>query len=723
MTREQVETEMAQYRTIFTVVRLLDAAQVGGEESINSFCSCYSYWGKNTPCRNCISRQVLEDHRQRTKLEYMGSEVFQVTAVYREVDGVPCVMELIQKLDGETLIDPENGERLIDSIASYHTKLYHDALTDSYNRLYFEDALKDKTDPAGVAVLDLDDFKLINDTYGHQAGDIALRTCVDVARACIRKSDVLIRYGGDEFLLVLPGIERAAFLAKLDRIREQLHTASVPGYSRLQLSASIGGVITQPGETVEQAVSRADKLMYQAKLQKNTVVTDHDCNVQPESTLHPRRSQQQILIVDDSEMNRAILAEMLHDEYCIIEASSGRECMNELARHGTDILLVLLDIVMPDMNGFEVLSQMAHQNWIEDIPVIMISSEDSNAIVRRAYELGASDYISRPFDAHIVYRRVTNTIRLYAKQRRLSTMVAQQFYEREKNNRMMINILSQVVEQRNGESGLHVRHVQVLTDILLDRLTQKTDRYQVSRAERSLISTAAALHDIGKITIDDKILNKPGRLTKEEFDIMKTHTLIGAEMLDNLDLKRRSNGGALADKLTYQTSEPDIFVGGDVYTGPRFAIDAIAAGREGAISLHRYVHENCTLTIGRNRRDFVELDKNNISVESYDTSKRQIPAKADEKAQAATFRDLSHSLTEEQVKAETSRCLSCGASVVDPNKCIGCGVCTTKCVFDAIHLHREIPGASVMRASEDKLKYILPNMVKQSIKVKFAKKK
>ena len=194
-------------------------------------------------------------------------------------------------------------------------------------------------------------------------------------------------------------------------------------------------------------------------------------------------------------------------------------------------------------------------------------------------------------------------------------------------------------------------------------------------------------------------------------------------MLDNLDLKRRPNGGALANKLTYQTSEPDIFVGGDVYTGPKFAIDAIAAGREGAISLHRYVHENCTLTIGRNRRDFVELDKNNISVDSYDTSKRQIPAKEDEKAQAATFRDLSHSLTEEQVKAETSRCLSCGASVVDPNKCIGCGVCTTKCVFDAIHLHRELPGASVMRASEDKLKYILPNMVKQSIKVKFAKKK
>lgn len=194
-------------------------------------------------------------------------------------------------------------------------------------------------------------------------------------------------------------------------------------------------------------------------------------------------------------------------------------------------------------------------------------------------------------------------------------------------------------------------------------------------------------------------------------------------MLDNLHVKLRPNGGALANKLTYQTSEPDIFVGGDVYTGPKFAIDAIAAGREGAVSLHRYVHENCTLTIGRNRRDFIELDKENIKVETYDSSSRQIPPKADVKEQAKTFRDLSHSLTEEQVKKETSRCLSCGASVVDPNKCIGCGICTTKCMFDAIHLHRELPGASVMHTSEEKLKYILPNMVKQSIKVKFKKKK
>lgn len=194
-------------------------------------------------------------------------------------------------------------------------------------------------------------------------------------------------------------------------------------------------------------------------------------------------------------------------------------------------------------------------------------------------------------------------------------------------------------------------------------------------------------------------------------------------MLGNLHVELKPNQGPIANKLTYQTSEPDIFVGGDVYTGPKFAIDAIAAGREGAVSLHRFVHEHCTLTIGRNRRDFIELDKQNISVSGYDHSGRQVARKADVEKQAQTFRDLSNTFTEEQVQAETSRCLSCGASVVDPNKCIGCGVCTTKCVFDAITLHREHPGASVMRSSEEKLKYILPNMVKQSVKVKFKKKK
>ena len=198
--------------------------------------------------------------------------------------------------------------------------------------------------------------------------------------------------------------------------------------------------------------------------------------------------------------------------------------------------------------------------------------------------------------------------------------------------------------------------------------------------------------------------------------------IVWGDLLNGTKVELRPNGGTIANKLTYQTAEPDIFVGGDVYTGPKFAIDAIAAGREGAISLHRFVHEHCTLTIGRNRRDFIELDKEDIQVASYDNTDRQRPERAEE-AQAQSFRDLSHTLTEEQVKAETSRCLGCGASVVDPNKCIGCGVCTTKCVFDAITLHREHPECSEMVKSEDKLKYVLPNMIKQSLKVTFASKK
>lgn len=198
--------------------------------------------------------------------------------------------------------------------------------------------------------------------------------------------------------------------------------------------------------------------------------------------------------------------------------------------------------------------------------------------------------------------------------------------------------------------------------------------------------------------------------------------ILWGDLLAGTKVELRPNGGAVANKLTYQTAEPDIFVGGDVYTGPKFAIDAIAAGREGAISLHRYVHEHCTLTIGRNRRDFIELDKNDIYIAGYDNTDRQRPEKAEE-AQARSFRDLSNTLTEEQVKEETARCLGCGVSVVDSNKCIGCGVCTTKCVFDAISLIRHMPEASVMVKSEDKLKYVLPNMIKQSVKVTFKPRK
>ena len=312
----------------------------------------------------------------------------------------------------------------------------------------------------------------------------------------------------------------------------------MPKYEKMQLSVSIGGAIFREGN-IEDAIASADRQMYIAKNYKNMVVTEWDENgKKKEENSASEKLKQQILIVDDSEINREILKEILKEDYRILEVANGEECLEQLERYGTGISLVLLDIVMPEIDGFEVLAAMNQNHWIEDIPVIMISSEDSDSYIRRAYEMGVSDYISRPFDAKIVYQRVLNMIKLYAKQRRLIRLVTRQIYEKERNNRMLIGILSQIVEFRNGESGRHVIHINLITQLLLEQLVKKTGKYQLSWEDRLLIATASALHDIGKIGIDEKILNKPGKLTKEEFEIMKTHTLIGAQMLDNLDMYR-----------------------------------------------------------------------------------------------------------------------------------------------------------------------------------------
>ena len=241
--------------------------------------------------------------------------------------------------------------------------------------------------------------------------------------------------------------------------------------------------------------------------------------------------KEKILIADDSAMNRAILTEMLGDGYEILEAENGRQAV-AILQSATDIDLLLLDIMMPEMDGFEVLAMMNKYHWIDEVPVIMISAENASSYVERAYDLGATDYISRPFDMAVVRRRVINTLMLYAKQKRLVRLVAEQVYEKEKSNSTMINILSHIVEFRNGESGMHVLHIQTATDILLHTLVQKTDKYHLTAADISLISTASALHDIGKIGIDDKILNKPGRLTEDEFEVIKTHTLSGGEIIE-----------------------------------------------------------------------------------------------------------------------------------------------------------------------------------------------
>ena len=476
-------------------------------------------WGEKMQDNKQTMGQIEEEIKKFRKL----------LETYLETADGEHIKELINCMDSGWSLDEAQHDKLIDMFVNYNDKLYRDAVSDAYNRRYYEDELKEKKINAGVALLDLDDFKLYNDTYGHSAGDMVLYTVVDVICKNIRKSDKLIRFGGDEFLLVMPDIDEDTFTNKLDTIQERVHSERIHGYSNLRLSISAGGVMCI-GETIGAAVERADKLMYQAKVNKNRVITEREAE-DGSSVI----DKQKILIADDSEMNRMLLAEMLNEEFEIVEAENGQECLKKLQKYGKEISVVLLDIMMPVMDGFEVLTYMNKSRWIEDIPVIMISSEESVTYIRRAFEFGASDYIKRPFDGKVVYQRVFNTIKLYAKQRRLISIVSDQIHEKEKSNQMMVQLLSQIVEFRNGESGQHVLHIQTLTELLLDRLVQKTDKYELSSDECYLISTASAVHDIGKIAIDEKILNKPGKLTKEEFEIMKKHTLIGAEMSGKME--------------------------------------------------------------------------------------------------------------------------------------------------------------------------------------------
>ena len=545
MTKQEVEKKIEVYKELFSVVRLLKGEEIektqglktDGIAGVDAPCQCYSFWKKQHPCDNCISVKALREKTKKTKLEFMDNEVFEVIAKYKEIDGEPYVMELLNRMEEENFVDSMGREKLVEKLTVYNEKLYKDVLTGAYNRLYYEEDVKKRMQTSGVALIDVDDFKLYNDTYGHLTGDMALVTVANAIRKCIRKTDILVRYGGDEFILVLPGVNEDILIRKLQRVQQAIQHASIPGYSKLQLSVSIGGVISS-NESIESAVSRADKLMYQAKTEKNMVVTEknkvsHDGEI---SLLEQtNRMKPQILIIDNSEINRNLLVQMLEGEYQIIQAGDGEHGMQLLEQYGRKIALVLLNINMQGIDGFEVLSYMNRRQWIEDIPVIMISGEDTETSIRYAYDLGAVDYINSPFDAKIVYQRVTNTIKLYAKQRRLISLITDQINEKEKNNQMMIRILSQIVEFRNGESGSHVLHINKLTEMLLDRLIQKTDQYQLDGQMISMIATASSLHDIGKICVDERILNKPGKLTKEEFEIMKTHAVIGAGMLEHLE--------------------------------------------------------------------------------------------------------------------------------------------------------------------------------------------
>lgn len=511
MTRQQAEQEMEQLRKVFPSVRMLTAEQVQAGEAVGD-----------------AARQALEEKTTHSRMEYRGQELYEVTALFAQVEGTPCVLELERRLDRIMLLAPEESEQLFNNLAEYRGKLYRDAVTGAYNERYYQEKYRSRILTAGVAVLRVDDFKAANDVYGRYAGNSVLETVAGVLRRNLGEKDRLIRRGEDRLLLLLPEVGQSDFGQKLEHLRLQLAAAGVPGYSHLHISVSIGGVWIRDGE-VSAAVEHAERLATYAQMQKNTVITEQ----QPERTAAaPVHRRQSVLIVDDSELNRKMLGQMLGSRFDIAEAASGEACLQLLEQNATGISIVLLDIHMPGIDGFTVLEEMNQKNLLEQIPVIMISSEDTVDAVRRAFDLGASDYISRPFDAKVVYQRIINTIQLYAKQRRLSAMAADLAFEKERASRMMIGILSQVVEKRNGESRDHVQRVAQLTSMLLAGLAQKTDRYPLTREMRRTIATAAALHDIGKMEICEDLLHKEGPLTEAERRTLQSHTLLGAQMLE-----------------------------------------------------------------------------------------------------------------------------------------------------------------------------------------------
>lgn len=425
ITRQQAEEEAKMLEKVFDVVRFLEGdffEQMQDDPRIGvkiGMCQCYDFWKKNKPCENCTSMKAYAEKKQKTKLEFLDADVFLVISRYLEIDDEACVMELVKHLENDTLIDTDGRDKLVGKLKGYQDKLYIDPVTGVYNRRYFEDEIRNMQNSAGVAMIDLDDFKLYNDIYGHDMGDQVLCIVADVIKNCIRKIDKLIRYGGDEFLLILSDMVRGTLRGKLLQIQEAIENATIPNCSRLKLTASIGGVISEDGQ-IDEAIAKADQLMYKAKDHKAQVITECDKTIFKKEKI---QNKPKILIVDNSEFNRAILKEILEETYEIIEADGGNKALHKIDEYGMKISLVLLDIIMPEKDGFDVLKYMEEERLISDIPVIIISSEDSANYIRRAYEMGVSDYINRPFDANIVYQRVSNTVKLYAKQRRLMAMV------------------------------------------------------------------------------------------------------------------------------------------------------------------------------------------------------------------------------------------------------------------------------------------------------------
>lgn len=543
MTKEQIEKQIELLSGIFSHVRLLDA------EALDRLCAerleypvrsdpaenKKPFWERHGNCENCVVCRAMREKTHKSKLEFADNAFWQVHARYVEVNGIPHVLEIIGRLDNDALPAAFKKDGTI-RLPRRESEFYRDVMTGTYNRRYYEEKVRHEKIMGGVAMIDLDNFKLYNDIYGHDAGDAVLTAATSKMRSCIRKTDKLIRYGGDEFLLVIPGIPESIFAKTLQNICDSVSGLHIKGYDDIRISVSIGGVMCR-GERTEDAVSRADNLMYRAKSRKNAVVTEKDDDEFQSETHKPLS-----LIAHRDKAVQEELIRIMRGQSSAIVAESSEECISTLEKYGSALSLVLLDIDIEKESGFDVLSYMNIRRLTDDVPVICVSRSDtSDEWIRRAFEMGVTDNIVYPFDAEEAYRRMSNAIRLYAKQRQLISLITRRMAERDRSTRFLVALAAQVSDFRCGIDSADIFRIGHVTRMLVEYMSENYEDWHVDSRDVTLICSMSLLHDLGKIGVRRSLLQKAGPLTAEEYKEVQKHTVIG---------------GDLVQKLTYFRDEP-----------------------------------------------------------------------------------------------------------------------------------------------------------------------
>ncbi len=512
--KEEFDSFLAELKELFFIVRVIEENQMKDNETF-----------VNIKDEKFLDYRLLENTFTKKEdschIEFIKDELYLFFIRYLEVEKKPIILEIITRVNVEKDLESQ--------IAFENKRIFRDEATGIYNKRFYDEVETFNRRLAGIALIELN-----ASDQNEKIKDRAMHGVVKVLMNNLRGNDRVIRYSDQQFLIVLEGINEANFELKLEQIRKQINLTVIPGYGYVQLSSYVCALVSNH-RSRKNCLLKLERLMDSIKIQKKFVSYEwkRDSNL-PVSTKQIQKKPL-VLIVDDNEINSMILEAFLEKDYQICLAKNGEEALHLIERYHKELSLVLLDIKMPEMDGMEVLKAMDQYHWLEEVPVIMISAEGNEQIIERCFDLGASDYIQKPFSNGIVLKRVNNIMVLYQKQKMLQEEVRKKIEEKNRNSYILTSILSHIVEYRNGESGPHVMHVEHITEILLNHLSDITDLYPLSEEAIKQISSASALHDIGKMGIDEAILNKPGKLTDEEFEIMKKHTVFGSDMVKGLD--------------------------------------------------------------------------------------------------------------------------------------------------------------------------------------------